>query len=58
MLKTIFNNLEGKQKPCNCYALFGWYMFYNFDKFVKIYIPDNFQELIIEAWRRYRNGKL
>ena len=58
MLKTIFNNLEKKQKPYNCYALFGWYMFYNFDKFVKIYIPDNFQELIIEAWSRYREGKL
>ena len=58
MLKNIFDNLEKKKNPSHSYSLLGWYMFDNFDKFVRIHIHNTFQEKIIEVWNRYIDGEL
>ena len=58
MLKIIFKELANRQNSYHSYALLGWYMFYNFDKFVRVHINTNFQEPIIEAWNRYREDRL
>jgi len=58
MLKNIFIELEDKQNISHSYALLGWYMFNNFDKFIKIHIHSKFQILIIEAWNRYKKDEL
>ena len=58
ILKQIFDNLKERELPSYSYSLLGWYMFYNFDKFARVHINNSFQEKIIEAWSRYKNGEL
>ena len=58
MLKGIFDNLKKKKNPSHSYSLLGWYMFNNFDKFVRVHLNHSFQEPIIEAWNKYRENKL
>ena len=58
MLKIIFKELENRQNSCHSYALLGWYMYGNFDKFVIEHLENNSQATIIHAWRKYRRGEL
>ena len=58
MLKNIFDNLKKKKKPSHSYSLLGWYMFHNFDKFVRVHLNYSFQKPIIEAWRKYKKEEL